>query len=488
MPLWQKKFHMSNTGNEITSISTPAVEAKTTSPFKRYANGLPFKSTVRFQWRILLRVVLLFITLTAASLLLVKQWYVYLFIVAPVIFYQLIELIRFQKKTHVELSEFVEAIHYRDFSRYFDVKHAPADIQPLRKGFNEINTTFKVISKEKETQYQYLQKILELVDTGILSYEVESGEIVWMNESLKRMLQLPYLKTIYSLEKRDRILFEEISHLQPGESKIGTVHLERSFFKVLLSATAFQTEGKKYKLIAFQNVNEALDETESKAWQKLLSVMTHEIMNSVAPISSLADTLKNRLQKSASDPNDSDAIEDLEIGIETIKRRSEGLLKFAQTYRNLNKITKLNLKRLYVHELFANLHQLMQPTLEQKNIDLEIILRETDLSFEADPSLIEQVLINLIVNAIEAVKEQPHPRIVLSAEASGKKVILKVADNGVGMPEELLDKIFIPFFSTKKSGSGIGLSLCKQIVLLHRGNLQVQSAEGKGSVFSLQFG
>jgi signal transduction histidine kinase len=317
---------------------------------------------------------------------------------------------------------------------------------------------------------------------------MESGEIVWMNESLKRMWQLPYLKTIQSLEKRDRVLFEEIYNLQPGESRIGTVHLEKSFFKVLLSATAFQTEGKKYKLIAFQNVNEALDETESKAWQKLLSVMTHEIMNSVAPISSLAETLKNRLQKSVEEPNDPGAVEDLEIGIETIKRRSEGLLKFAQTYRNLNKITKLNLKKLYVHEVFANLHQLMQPTLEQKNIDLEIILRETDLSFDADPSLIEQVLINLIVNAIEAVKEQEQPRIILSAEASGKKVILKVADNGAGMPEELLDKIFIPFFSTKKSGSGIGLSLCKQIVMLHKGNIQVQSVQGKGTVFSLQFG
>jgi nitrogen fixation/metabolism regulation signal transduction histidine kinase len=445
-----------------------------------------FKS---FEYRTLFRVLLLFVTLTAASFFLVRQWHLYLAMLSPLLFYQIIEFLRFQKKTHEELNQFVEAIHYRDFSRYFDEKHAPADIQPLRKGFNEINTTFKVISKEKETQYQYLQKILELVDTGILSYDEESGEIVWMNESLKKMLQLPYLKTLHSLSKRDIVLYEEIDKLQPGDSKIGTVHLEKSFYKVLLSATAFQTEGKKYKLIAFQNVNEALDETESKAWQKLLSVMTHEIMNSVAPISSLADTLKNRLQRSIAGLDDPAAVEDLEIGIETIKRRSEGLLKFAETYRNLNKITKLNLKKVYVRDLFANLHQLMQPTFEQKRIDLEIILRDTELSFEADPSLIEQVLINLIVNAMEAVKEQENPHIVLSADsASFKKVIIKVADNGTGMPEELLDKIFIPFFSTKKSGSGIGLSLCKQIVMLHRGNIQVQSVEGKGTVFSLLFG
>ena len=132
-------------------------------------------------------------------------------------------------------------------------------------------------------------------------------------------------------------------------------------------ATAFQTDGKKYKLIAFQNVSEALDETESKAWQKLLSVMTHEIMNSIAPISSLADTLKNRLNQSLAElkPN-SGSFDDLEVGIETIKRRSEGLLKFAETYRNLNKITAPNLKKVYVRDLFENLNQLMQPTLEQK--------------------------------------------------------------------------------------------------------------------------
>src|SRR6266581_4324138 len=179
-----------------------------------------------FEWRILIRVLFLFITLSAASFLVVKQWYVYLLIVAPVIIYQLIDIFRFQSKGQDELKEFVESVHYRDFSRYFDVKHAPVDLQPLRKGFNEINTTFKVISKEKETQYQYLQKILELVDTGILSYEEQSGEVVWMNESLKKMLQVPYLKTIYSLNRRDEELCKEILNLKPGDSKISTAHLD----------------------------------------------------------------------------------------------------------------------------------------------------------------------------------------------------------------------------------------------------------------------
>ena len=443
----------------------------------------------QFEWRILSRVVLLFITLSAAALLLVKELYVYLLIAFPVIIYQLIDFYRFHKKAHDELGQFVESIHYRDFSRSFDVKHAPVEIQPLRRGFNEINTTFKVISKEKETQYQYLQKILELVDTGIISFEEDGGKIVWMNESLKRMMQLPYLKTIHSLQRRDEGLYQEIISLKPGDGRIATVHVETTSFKVLLSATAFQTEGKVYKLIAFQNVNEALDETESKAWQKLLSVLTHEIMNSVAPISSLADTLKHRLQQSVAVlSNESGSLDDLELGIETIKRRSEGLLKFAETYRNLNKITTLNLKKVFVRDIFENLLQLMQPTAEQKNIEIETILKDPDLSLDADTSLLEQVMINLLVNAIEAVKERPNPRIVLSAYLSNnRKPIIKVADNGSGMPPEILEKIFIPFFSTKKSGSGIGLSLCKQIMMLHKGNIYVQSIEGEGTAFLLQF-
>jgi nitrogen fixation/metabolism regulation signal transduction histidine kinase len=419
----------------------------------------------------------------------VKGYYIYIAFVAPVIIYQVVEFYRFHQKAHDELNQFVESIHYRDFSRNFDVKHAPADLQPLRKGFNEINSTFKVISKEKETQYQYLQKILELVDTGILSYKDETGEVVWMNESLKKLLQLPYLKTIHSLGKRDDSLYKQVIALKPGETKIGTAHLEKGSFKVLLSATAFQTDGEKYFLIAFQNVDEALDETESKAWQKLLSVMTHEIMNSIAPISSLADTLKSRLQLSLPDlKNNAGSIDDLELGIETIKRRSEGLLKFAETYRNLNKITQPNVKKVYVRDLFENLNVLMQPTLDQKQIDMDIVLKDTDLILEADTNLVEQVLINLVVNAIEAVKDQEDARIILSGYlAANKKTVIKITDNGVGMPEEVIDKIFIPFFSTKKTGSGIGLSLCKQIMMLHHGNIQVQSVEGKGTSFVLQF-
>jgi len=431
----------------------------------------------------------MFITLSGAAFLLANEWYLYELPLLPVIIYQVYDFYRFHKLAQIEVEQFVESIQYRDFSRNFNVSRAPEDLKPLRKGFNQINTAFKVISKEKETQYQYLQKILELVDTGIISYEMETGEVVWMNESLKKMLLVPYLRTIHQLQKRDVPLYEQVINLRPGASHIATVHHEKESFKILLSATAFQTEGRKFQLVAFQNVNEALDETESKAWQKLLSVMTHEIMNSVAPISSLADTLKNRLQQSVEHlDNSNGVVEDLEVGINTIKRRSEGLLKFAEVYRNLNKITTPNLKQVFVRDLFENMHNLMQPTLNQKGIEMEIILKDPELMLDVDTNLIEQVLINLIVNAIEAVKDADQPRIILSASLqSNNKVLVKVTDNGYGMNEEVMQNIFIPFFSTKKHGSGIGLSLCKQIMMLHKGNITVQSVEGKGSAFVLQF-
>ncbi len=444
----------------------------------------------KIEWDILTRVLLLIITITGSAFLLINRWYVYDLLLLGVIVYQVIDFYRLHKQAQAEVEQFVESIHYRDFSRNFNVDHAPTDLKPLRRGFNDINATFKLITREKETQFQYLQKILELVDTGIMSYELETGEVIWMNESLKKMLLTPYLKTVHSLEKRDAYLYRQVKQLKPGDNIIATIHQEKNTFRVLLSATAFQTDGKLFQLIAFQNINEALDETESKAWQRLLSVMTHEIMNSVAPISSLADTLKNRLQQSVMHlDNNSGVVDDLEIGIDTIKRRSEGLLKFAEVYRNLNKITTPNLKHVLVRDLFENMHNLMQPTLEQKNIELEIILKDPDLSLDVDTNLVEQVLINLIVNAIDAVKDSPGPRIILSAVqlTTNNKVTVKVADNGTGMNEEVINNIFIPFFSTKKNGSGIGLSLCKQIMMLHKGNIQVQSVEGKGTAFALQF-
>lgn len=436
----------------------------------------------------LMRTLLLFAVLLVSAMAFVKQWYWVGMITVSVVLVLIYEHYKYLNRTRREMEQFMESIRYRDFSRHFDVKKTPPELQPFRVAFNEINATFKSISKEKETQFLHLKNILEIVDTGILSYEIHTGEVLWMNESLKGLLQIPYLKTIHSLERRNGHLYHEILNLLRGQKTVTSITKDNSSFKILLSASMFENEHKTYKLIAFQNINDALDEGESQAWQKLLSVMTHEIMNSVAPISSLAETLKSRITESSQNSeNYKETLADIETGINTIKKRSEGLLKFTETYRNLSKINKVNLSTVYISELFEHVQQLLQPSIDKKGIDFEVVLKDPLLTVKADTGLIEQVLINLVLNAMDAVKEVKQPKIVISAESLHQKTLIKITDNGLGIAPELIDKIFIPFFSTKKTGNGIGLSLCKQVMMLHKGHISVQSAENEGTVFLLAF-
>jgi two-component system, NtrC family, nitrogen regulation sensor histidine kinase NtrY len=379
------------------------------------------------------------------------------------------------------LKQFVESVRYRDFSRHFNTAHGSRNTKLTNKYFNEVMQMFRTISREKESQNQYLQKIMEMVDTGILSYEESSGEVGLMNESLKKLVQIPYIKTIHGLERRNHVLYEELVNLKAGANKIIEITTERPALRILLSATQFREDGKIYKLIAFQNIRGALEETETQAWQKLLRVLTHEIMNSVTPISSLAGTLQSGIK-------DGMAAEDIITGMETIKNRSNGLLQFAETYRNLSKITSIRIQHILVRDLFENLLRLLQPMMDNENIDIDIVLSDTELEIDADLHLIEQVLINLLKNAMDAVKGKHGAKIILAGtvDAFGKPV-LRVSDNGVGIAPDVLEQIFVPFFTTKKSGTGIGLSLCRQIMALHKGTIQVQSVYGEGTSFWLQF-
>lgn len=441
----------------------------------------------QYKWYLILRIAALLMSLTLVAWLVVHAYNSSAILVLMLVIFLTIDLFRFTNKSNEELSQFLESVQYKDFTRRFDEQNAPVSLKPWRKGFNQINHTFKMISREREEQYIYLQKILELVDTGIFAYEVADGRVIWMNETLKTLLDIPYLKTIHSLQSRNPQLYEELLQLDAGKIKVIQISQGISSSKIQVSATVFQTEEHTFKLIAFQNIHVALDENETMAWKKLLSVMTHEIVNSVAPISSLAETMKNRLSQRNAEETDAALFHDLELGIETIERRSKGLQKFAETYRTLNKVATPDLQKVYMRDMFEHIFRLMQPTFDHKGIQFEMILKETELYIEVDMHLIEQVLINLILNAMEAVKDSPQPLVRMYAYSTMKEKIIKISDNGAGMPEEILEKIFIPFFSTRKNGSGIGLSLCKQIMLLHKGKINVQSRVGEGTAMMLIF-
>lgn len=438
----------------------------------------------RYEVSLTIRVLFLLASITAAAFCIVNNKFTLLFFIGLVLFFQILSFVQFINKTNTELTQFIEAVQYRDFSLQFAEKNAPVSVRQLRRAFNQINGTFKQLSSEREEQYQYLQKILELVDTGILSYD-QTGEVGWMNEAFKKMLAIPYLRNISSLEKRNLYVFQAISSLQSGENQLVKIDQKQ----VLLAKTTFLNDGKLTHLIAFQNVNEAIEDTEAQAYQKLLRVMTHEIMNSVAPIASLAETMEERL-KTGQNPNPSNKqlLEDITLGVATIKKRSANLLKFADTYRQLAKVSITSFAVFYVRDLFESVEILLENQIEQKNIELDVILKDFDLQIEGDLALVEQVLINLMINAIDAVKESEQPKIQISAyKNTQEKVVLEVKDNGIGMSAELMDKIFVPFFTSKANGSGIGLSLSKQIMALHKGSITVHSVEEQGTVFRLTF-
>ena len=255
----------------------------------------------------------------------------------------------------------------------------------------------------------------------------------------------------------------------------------------MTKASIFQTGGKTYKLIAFHNVSATMEEVESSAWKGLLNVMTHEIMNSIVPVSSLSETLKKKLKESSVDSSNMD-IEDMEFALETIHRRSEGLLRFAENYRNLSQKIVPNMKQQNLYEVISSVHSLMNPSMHQKGISFHIKTDIPDATAYIDRDLIEQVIINFITNATSAVNEKDSPQIHLFSgrDAEGYSFIT-IADNGAGIPDSIRDKIFIPFFSTKKNGNGIGLSISREIVKLHNAEIHIQSEEKQGSAFTILF-
>ena len=386
-----------------------------------------------------------------------------------------------------DIDDFVEAVRYHDFSKRYPETGGQRNI--FYRHFNAISDAFLSASREKEAQQQYLKRILELVNTGILAYNIDTLDTLWMNDSFNTMFKIPHVRNISWLRKRHPKLYKELIDMPLGENRLTTINAGNQTIKTLSNACTFQTDGKTYLLIAFHNISATLEEVESGAWKGLLNVMTHEIMNSIAPVASLADTLKKRMElikgeialKGYSD------FEDVESALETIRRRSEGLLRFADTYRNLSKNIVPEIHPVNLHELMTSIYRLMHPSLSQKGVLLEVRTDNTSSVAHIDRNLIEQVIINFITNATNAVKDKDEPQIILFSGIKDETPYLTVADNGCGITAEIQEKMFIPFFSTKKSGTGIGLSLSREIVKMHNGNLLVQTKAGEGSAFTVIF-
>jgi nitrogen fixation/metabolism regulation signal transduction histidine kinase len=398
-----------------------------------------------------------------------------------------VDLARYLTRGQQALADFNLALQYRDFSRQYPAQSGPAVLRPLHEAFNQVNATFRELRAEQEGQFQYLQTILALLDTGIVSYDA-AGTVAWVNEAFKQTLHLPYLKNIRALQARQPFLYEAICRAVPGQPAVVKLTIGPQTVQLLVSATQFKLRGEAFTLLAFKNVSQTLADTETTAWQQLLRVMTHEIMNSVAPIASLADSLSRHVQRAQQQETSAELLDDVSTGIRIIQQRSEGLLRFAQVYRDFSTLSSPQRTTLYVQELLQTTRQLLAEQLATQGIEVTLSVRPAHLTLHADGHLLEQVLINLVLNAAQAVAQVATPRISLLAwPDEQERVVIEVKDNGSGIPADVLDNIFIPFFTTRHNGSGIGLSLAKQIVQLHQGSIQVHSVEGAGSKFQLWF-
>ncbi|MFC2134843.1 PAS domain-containing sensor histidine kinase [Bacteroidota bacterium] len=412
-----------------------------------------------------------------------------LIILSLILIYQIYALIRFIDTTNIELTRFLQSIQHSDFSQTFSNKKMGGSFEELNKAFNKVIEKFQNTRSEKEEHYRYLQTVMQHVAIGLISFDRE-GKVEFINNNAKRLLNVPHLTNIKKLDKISEELTSKLLSMKPGDKVTLKIADDNELLQLVINAVEFKMRNQLYKLVSLQNIQSELEEKEMDAWQKLIRVLTHEIMNSVTPISSLSSTVNQILSTCANSGSgiDKDSIKDINNAVNTIHKRSEGLIHFVDNYRNLTKIPKPNFQIFQLKTLLERVNKLMQHELIKNKIKLKISVDPQTLELTADPEMVEQVLLNLIINAMKALHETPDPEIVIIAFINERgKVAIRVIDNGPGISEDIQEKIFIPFFSTKKDGSGIGLSLSRQILRAHGGSIRVNSIPGKETVFTLRF-
>lgn len=447
----------------------------------------------KFKIVAIFRILLLVATIFLFFFSLTTRYHITSVIVGAIIVYEVYSLIRFVDKTNRDLASFLESIRFSEFTRSFQVEGMGSSFDELNKAFNAVIKDFQTVRSEKEEHYHYLQSIVQNIDVSIIAYQ-KNGNVEMINKAAKKLFQINNLKNITALEPLSSELVKTLLNIKPGENPLVKVQDEDDILQLVINASEFKIHDKLIILATIKNIQSVLEEQETEAWQKLIRVLTHEIMNSITPIASLSSTLDIMLKgisnknQNSSIKMDMATVDEIQQALQTINKRSTGLLHFVNTYRNLTRIPKPNFKITKVKDLFKNILLLMDEEIKRTNIAFKMSVEPEDLEVSADEELIEQVLINLIKNSIHALEGRKEGRIILKAILNKRgRVIMQVIDNGQGIIKEVLDKVFIPFFTTKQRGSGIGLSLSRQILRLHGGTISAYSEPEKETVFTLTF-
>jgi len=410
-------------------------------------------------------------------------------ILLGIIIIQVSELIRFVTYTNREISKLLMAIRYSDFSISFKGKKTGKSFQELQDAFVEIIDAFKKVSVEKEAQFKFLKVIVDNIKVGVIAVK-EDYSIELMNKSAQKFLGIAtpnYWKQFKQLQGQ---FAQQIESMDDNEKRLVELNLKGEKHQISVQINRLKILNYRYTIVTFQDIKSEIEQKEIEAWHKLIRILTHEIMNSITPVTSLTETMIMLLEEGGQpkqlDELDEETMEDLRFSLKTIQKRSTGLLHFVEDYRKLTRIKTLELEEVDILDLVKGTVTLLRKEFENSGVKLSIDESVKGL-IPMDQKLIEQVLINLLTNARHATTSDPNGQVSIALIKESDQKILQVIDNGEGINDEKKDQIFIPFFSTKEEGSGIGLSLSKHIMKKHRGDLTVSSQEGEGATFKLIF-
>jgi PAS domain S-box-containing protein len=402
-----------------------------------------------------------------------------------------VNLITFLNSTNRKIRFFFDSVRNDDSNLTFPVETLNPALKELYQSMNRVNHQIQQLKIENRQQEQYFRTLLEHLAAGIITYN-DKGFILHANSSAKKLLSLDVLTHLQQIERKDRKLYETINNIKPFERKLIAISSEGGEIQLSLKATSFKTNENELVILSIQDIKNELDEKEIESWMKLIRVLMHEIMNSITPITSLSESLAN-IYSNGGKPVLPERINVKTIattlqGLNVIKEQGKGLMSFVESYRKLTRVPDPEKKLFKAADLMSRV-QILYDSLEKNDrINLSVSLKNPDLEFFADQNLISQVLINLLKNALEANENNNDGIIkIIASEGINNHHEICVIDNGPGISEENIDEIFVPFFTTRQNGSGIGLSISRQIMKIHGGNLKVRSVPDKETVFCLSF-
>jgi nitrogen fixation/metabolism regulation signal transduction histidine kinase len=438
----------------------------------------------RFEYRLTFRISLLAVTIFLFSWVLFTTDYYYtaciLFLFIPLQGWMLMQLVN---KTNRKLTSFFSAIRHAEFNYNFSAQEQGSAFTNLNQIMDEIVAQFRTIKQNKEEQYYFYQSVIQHIGVCLIAYK-SNGDVIMANNAANKLFGFQCFTQLEQLNEIDTQLYSTIRGLEDGQKQLVKIQLENELYYLSIHVKTIRQESGIIKVVGIQNIQTELEQQEIESWQKLIRVLTHEIMNSITPVTSLTDTLKTMLdsQKSLGE----ESMEDVKLAINTIHKRSNGLLQFVETYRNLTKIPQPSFCRIDVGNFLPELRKLFENECREKKIDLQIDIQNQELEMMADESMMERVMINLIRNAIHAVADAENPQITIRSYLNSTgNVVFQVIDNGQGILPEVIDKIFIPFFTTRAGGSGIGLALSRQLIRAQGGTINAISKPGQ-TIFTVR--